>query len=145
LAGATSEKGGRPGFVRVIDERTLAWGDFDGNGQFRSLGNVLVNARVGLLFIDFQAQRRMRIQGTAVVSDSDPLLGSFDGAQLVVRVTAERIFPNCPRYIHKMQLSELSTYAPAPGHTPPEPGWKSAPQFCDALPARKSRPDSSGS
>ena len=92
-----SYKGGRPGFVRILDERTLAWGDYDGNGQFRSLGNILTNPRVGLLFIDFQKQRRMRVNGTAVVSDADPLLPTFPGAQLVVRVTAEKIFPNCPR------------------------------------------------
>jgi predicted pyridoxine 5'-phosphate oxidase superfamily flavin-nucleotide-binding protein len=130
-----SYKGGRPGFVRVLDERTLAWGDYDGNGQFRSLGNVLVNPRVGMLFVDFQTQDRMRVNGSAVIGDADPTL--FPGAQLVVRVTADKIFPNCPRYIHKMELKELSVYAPAEGHDPPEPDWKRAPQFCDALPPKK--------
>jgi predicted pyridoxine 5'-phosphate oxidase superfamily flavin-nucleotide-binding protein len=132
-----SYKGGRPGFVRVLDERTLAWGDYDGNGQFRSLGNVLVNPRVGMLFVDFQSQDRMRVNGSAVVSADDPLLSTFPGAQLVVRVTADKIFPNCARYIHKMELKELSVYAPAEGHDPPEPKWKSAPQFCDAVPKKK--------
>ncbi len=129
-----SYKGGQPGFVRVLDERTLAWGDYDGNGQFRSLGNALVNPRVGMLFIDFQTQGRMRVNGAAVVSASDPLLSTFHGAQLVVRVTADKIFPNCPRYIHRMELKELSVYAPVDGHTPPEPAWKSDASFCDALP-----------
>lgn len=134
-----SYKGGVPGFVRVLDERTLAWGDYDGNGQFRSLGNALVNPRVGMLFIDFQTQQRRRVNGAAVVSASDPLRSTFPGAQLVVRVTADKIFPNCPRYIHKMEMKELSIYAPADGHTPPEPAWKRESSFCDALPSKRDR------
>jgi hypothetical protein len=131
-----SYKGGRPGFVRVLDARTLAWGDYDGNGQFRSLGNLLVNPGVGLLFVDFEQQRRIRVNGRATVSAEDPLLASFTGAQLVVRVSAERIFPNCPRYLHRMTLVEPSPYAPAPGHEPPVPGWKREPDFRDHLPRR---------
>jgi hypothetical protein len=131
-----SYKGGRPGFVRVLDERTLAWGDYDGNGMFRSLGNLLVNPRVGLLFVDFRQPRRVRVNGTAVVSAEDPLLGSFAGAQAVVRVTAQRIFPNCPRYIHRMSIEAHSEYAPHEGHVPPTPAWKEDPRFRDHLPKR---------
>ena len=129
-----SYKGGLPGFVRVVDDQTLAFPNYDGNGMFKSLGNVLVNAKVGLLFVDFQRPNRMRVQGTATVSDDDPLLPEFPGAQLIVRVKAERIFPNCPRYIHKMQLVEHSVYAPAIGHEPPVPDWKKMPVFKDHLP-----------
>jgi len=111
-----SYKGGMPGFVRVIDDQTLAFPDYDGNGMFKSLGNILVNPKVGLLFINFNQPDRMRVSGRASVSESDPLLADFPGAQLIVRVHAERIFPNCPRYIHRMQLVERSTYAPRPGH-----------------------------
>jgi predicted pyridoxine 5'-phosphate oxidase superfamily flavin-nucleotide-binding protein len=131
-----SYKGGRRGFVRVVDPRTLAWGDYDGNGQFRSLGNVLVNPRVGLLFVDFEQPRRLRVNGTAAVSESDPLLASFPGARLVVRVTAERIFPNCPRYIHRWRLEELSAYVPEEGVEPPVPDWKRDPRYRDHLPRR---------
>lgn len=129
-----SYKGGLPGFVRVVDERTLAFPDYDGNGMFRSLGNILVNPRVGLLFIDFEHPDRMRINGAASVHDDDELLSQYPGAQLVVRVQVERIFPNCPRYIHKMQLVAHSVYAPQPGHTPPVPEWKEMEAFRDALP-----------
>jgi hypothetical protein len=129
-----SYKGGRPGFVRVLDARTLAWGDYDGNGQFRSLGNLLANPKVGLLFVDFEAPRRLRVNGTATVSAADPLIATFHGARLVVRVTAERIFPNCPRYIHRMRIVEPSPHAPAPGHEPPVPAWKVDPNFRDHLP-----------
>jgi predicted pyridoxine 5'-phosphate oxidase superfamily flavin-nucleotide-binding protein len=129
-----SYKGGMPGFVRVVDDRTLAFPSYDGNGMFRSLGNILVNPLVGLLFIDFEKPNRMRVQGTASLHDDDELLAAFDGAQLMVRVRAERIFPNCPRYIHRMQLVEHSVYSPRPGHVPPTPEWKQMDVFRDYLP-----------
>ena len=129
-----SYKGGRPGFVRCLDRRTLAFPSYDGNGMFRSLGNALVNDRVGLLFVDFEHPGRLRVQGRASVADDDPLLPSWEGAQLVVRVAVERAFPNCPRYIHRMTLEELSVYAPAPDNEPPEPEWKRMDLFKGYLP-----------
>jgi uncharacterized protein len=131
-----SYKGGLPGFVRVIDEHTLAFPDYDGNGMYRSWGNLLVNPNVGLLFIDFESPKRVRVNGTASVSADDPLLASFPGAVFIIRFTPTRIFPNCPRYIHKMQLVEHSVYAPRPDYEPPVPAWKTFDSFKDALPAR---------
>jgi len=131
-----SYKGGLPGFVRVLDDCTLAIPDYDGNGQYRSWGNVRTNPQVGLLFVDFETPKRLRVNGTAVVSESDPLLAEFPGAVFVIRMTAQRIFPNCPRYIHKMQLVEESVYAPRPQYTPPVPAWKTFDVFKDALPPR---------
>jgi hypothetical protein len=133
-----SYKGGMPGFTRVLDERTLAFPDYDGNGMFRSLGNILLRPPVALLFIDFEHPNRMRVHGTATVSHDDPLLTLYPGAQLIVRVAVTRIFPNCPRYIHPMQLVNHSVYAPRQGHAPPEPDWKRMPIFQDALPRRNS-------
>jgi len=124
-----SYKGGVPGFVRVTGPSELSFPSYDGNGMFRSLGNVLANPRVGMLFIDFEKPRRLRVLGRATLADPD---GTFEGAQLVVRVQAEAIFPNCPRYIHRMQQLETSVYAPCPGHQPPEPRWKQS--FKDVLP-----------
>jgi predicted pyridoxine 5'-phosphate oxidase superfamily flavin-nucleotide-binding protein len=129
-----SYKGGRPGFVRVLDAQTLAFPSYDGNGMFKSLGNVMVNPHVGLLFIDFESPRRMRVNGRASVREDDPLLAEFVGAQLIVRVHADAIFPNCPRYIHRMQILEESPYAPCEGHTPPIPEWKTRPVFREVLP-----------
>lgn len=131
-----SYKGGLPGFVRVIDDRTLCIPDYDGNGMYRTWGNVLVNAHVGLLFLDFERQKRIRVNGTAQIIENDPLLDSCPGAVFIVRVTVDRIFPNCPRYIHKMKLIEHSAYAPRAEYTPPVPGWKTSPEFRDSLPAR---------
>jgi len=131
-----SYKGGLPGFVRVIDESTLAFPHYDGNGMFKSLGNILANPKVGMLFIDWENPNRMRVQGSASVSADDPLLPQWDGAQLLIRVRAERIFPNCPRYIHQMKLVEHSVFAPRTDHKPPVPGWKEMPVFRDHLPKR---------
>ena len=131
-----SYKGGLPGFVRVTGESELAFPTYDGNGMFRSLGNVLANPRVGLLFIDFEQPKRLRVNGAAALGFDDPLLGEFAGAQGIVRVRAERIFPNCPRYIHRMQPVESSVYVPAPGHEPPVPAWKEFPVFKEVLPRR---------
>ncbi len=131
-----SYKGGDPGFVRVVEPGTLAFPSYDGNGMFKSLGNVRVNPQVGLLFIDFEKPRRLRVLGTATASEDDPLRGEFEGAQLVVRVRATQIFPNCPRYIHRMQIVEESPYVPRPGHVPPVPAWKTFDAFRDVLPKK---------
>lgn len=129
-----SYKGGLPGFVRVVDPTTLAFPSYDGNGMFRSLGNVVVNPQVGLLFLDFERPRRIRVQGVASLHEDDELLAAFAGAQLVVRVRATAIFPNCPRYIHRLELVEHSIFSPRPGEAPPVPDWKRMEVFRDFLP-----------
>ena len=131
-----SYKGGVPGFVRVTGPSELAFPSYDGNGMFRSLGNILVNPSVQLLFIDFQDPGRMRVSGAARVVLDDPLRDEMPGADAVVRVRAEQIFPNCPRYVHHMAFEEVSPFAPREGHEPPVPGWKRMPVFNDALPTR---------
>ncbi len=137
-----SFKGGVPGFVRVTGPSELVFPDYDGNGMFKSLGNILANPNVGMLFIDMgERPRRLRVNGTARVGADDPLMNSFAGAQLLVRVTARAIFPNCPRYIVTPGTSEASRYAPRPGHMPPEPSWKGFDDFRDYLPVRPASQD----
>jgi predicted pyridoxine 5'-phosphate oxidase superfamily flavin-nucleotide-binding protein len=130
-----SYKGGDPGFVRVLDERTIAFPVYDGNGMFLSLGNLTGNPRVGLLFIDFEGQKRLRLDGLATVDEHDPLLGEYERAQTVVRVEALRVYPNCPRYIHKLELVERSRFTPRTGSEPPVPDWKRRDWARDVLPA----------
>jgi predicted pyridoxine 5'-phosphate oxidase superfamily flavin-nucleotide-binding protein len=132
-----NHKGGMAGFVRVVAPDELAFPDYDGNGMFKSLGNALVNPHVGMLFLDFEKPKRLRVNGMATLSRDDPLLAHTVGAQLIVRVKARAIFPNCPRYIHKMQLVEPSIFAPLPGREFPEPAWKSFPEFKDAVHPRQ--------
>src|SRR5258708_558421 len=95
-----SFKGGAPGFVQVPAPDLLVFPDYDGNGMFKSLGNIRVNPSVGLLFIAMNEKpQRLRVNGRAVIVEDDPLLRRFPGGQLMVRVTPPEIFPNCPRYI----------------------------------------------
>jgi len=119
-----SYKGGDPGFVRVLDEKTIAFPSYDGNGMYLSMGNVLVNAHVGLLFIDFEKQKRMRLNGVASIDENDELLVEYPEAQFVVRVRADQVFPNCPRYIHHYSLVERSRFVPKADCETPVPQWK---------------------
>ena len=133
-----SYKGGIPGFVRILDDRTLAFPDYDGNGMFKSLGNLLVNPQVGMLFIDMHERpRRLRVNGTARVNRDDPLMAETVGAQMIVRITAQAIFPNCPRYIPKLALAEPSVYAPRADYDAPEPKWKEFADFKDHIHPRQ--------
>jgi uncharacterized protein len=104
-----------------------------GNGMFLSLGNITANPNIGLLFIDFDKPGRLRVDGTASVSRDDPLTSCTVGAQLIIRVKARAIYPNCARYVPKMKLVEPSIYALRDGIDPLEPVWKSFPEFRDAV------------
>jgi predicted pyridoxine 5'-phosphate oxidase superfamily flavin-nucleotide-binding protein len=130
-----SYKGGDPGFVRVIDDRTLAFPVYDGNGMFRTLGNLAVNPRVGLLFVDFEKGTRLRVNGDAAVNFDDPLMASYQGALGVVRVTARSIFPNCRRYVHEYHKVAASPFVPRDDVEPPVPDWKLDPWFDGTLAA----------
>jgi uncharacterized protein len=130
-----SYKGGDPGFLRVVDESTLAFPCYDGNGMFLSMGNVLENPAVGLLLLDFERANRMRIQGDASIDLDDPLRAEFPEAQFVVRVAVREVFPNCPRYIHKRTLVARSEFVPRDGCETPVPDWKRSPLAEGVLPA----------
>lgn len=107
-----SYKGGAPGFVRVTGPGELAFPDYDGNGMFLSLGNITETARVGMLFIDFENPRRLRVHGIAKrIKDAD-FLDLYPGADCVVRVAASHIFINCGRYIHRRAGVDISPHVP---------------------------------
>jgi predicted pyridoxine 5'-phosphate oxidase superfamily flavin-nucleotide-binding protein len=129
-----SYKGGEPGFVRVLDPYTVAFPHYDGNGMYLSTGNVLVNPAVGLLFIDFELGHRMRVDGTASIDVEDPLRDAYAEAQLVVRVRARAVYPNCPRYIHRYRLVRRSRFVPHDDCLTPVPEWKRSDWAVDALP-----------
>jgi uncharacterized protein len=129
-----SFKAGDPGFVRIVSPGEIAFPNWDGNGMYVSLGNIAANPAVGLLFIDFEQQKRLRMCGVAAIDPDDPLIGEWPEAQLVVRVALTRVYPNCPRYIPKMQLVERSRFTPRRGVETPVPAWKE--RYRDVLPAR---------
>ncbi len=137
-----SYKGGDPGFVRVVDDATLAFPVFDGNGMFRTLGNLAVNPRVGLLFIDFETGARLRVNGDASVHFDDPLVESYQGAQCIVRVSVRTIFANCRRYVHEYRKVSASEFVPRDNVEPPVPDWKLDPWFEGTLPAEDPAHDS---
>jgi predicted pyridoxine 5'-phosphate oxidase superfamily flavin-nucleotide-binding protein len=133
-----SFKGGAPGFVRVAAPDLLVFPDYDGNGMFKSLGNIAANPHVGLLFIAMgPAPRRLRVNGRAEVVGDDPAMADVPGAQLLVKVTPEAIFPNCPRYIPDLAAGAPSPYVPQAGAPPVEPKWKSFEIFADVVPPRR--------
>lgn len=135
-----SIKGGNPGFVEIVNANTLSFPDYDGNGMFRSLGNIDVNPYIGLLFLAFNGElRKLRINGKAkIVRIGDQ--PNFDKMQkdishrINVRIDIQDIFPNCSRYLPTIKLEERSIYNPAAGYEPPEPHWKSKPDLKDFLP-----------
>jgi len=139
-----SYKGGLPGFVQVLDDTRLMIPDYDGNGMYRTWGNVLANPNVGLLFLDFEQPKRLRVNGTAEVLADKASCSTYSGCVFAVRVQVGRIFPNCPRYLHRMQVVEHSVHAPRPDHVPPVPAWKTFDVFRNYLPARDREPDRQG-
>jgi predicted pyridoxine 5'-phosphate oxidase superfamily flavin-nucleotide-binding protein len=130
----SSYKGGDPGFVRVLDERTIAFPNYDGNGMYLTMGNLTVNPQLGLLFIDFEGRKRMRLNGIASVEEDDPLLAEYPEAQFIVRVRATEVFSNCPRYIHEYRLVQRSRFVPKADCETPVPAWKTRDWSHDALP-----------
>ncbi len=131
-----SYKGGDPGFVKVVDSKTIAFPFYDGNGMFYSWGNIAGNAKVGMLFISFSEPNRVRVQGTAKVDMNDDLMLDYVEAQGIVRVTVDSIWPNCPRYVHRYEKVKTSRYVPQKEVETPLAGWKRIDIVQDALPAR---------
>jgi uncharacterized protein len=131
-----SYKGGDPGFVRVLDGKTIAFPCYDGNGMFYSMGNLIGNDKVGLLFVDFEHPSRLRVQGIASIDDNDPLIAEFFETQLIVRVAVTEVFRNCPRYVHRYQKAHGSKYVPRTGTKTPLAGWKRISDLQAELPAK---------
>ncbi len=130
-----SYKGGEPGFVRVLDERSLAFPSYDGNGMYLSSGNLTVNPGVGMLFIEFETGTRLRLNGDASIDPDDPMVEDYPGAQFVVRVQALEVFANCRRYVHRYALAQRSAFVPSGTDMPPVPDWKRDPWFEGTLAA----------
>lgn len=130
-----SYKGGTPGYARLTGPSTLVFPSLDGNGMYRSLGNITANPQIGMLFINFETPQRLRVNGRAVISWDSPLIATYPGAEAVVLVEAEGIFTNCPRYIHRE--GEISPYLQTDETAPKSPDWKSWPEFADVLPPKR--------
>ena len=119
-----SYKGGGTGFVKVLDESTLVFPGFDGNGMFYSVGNIQGQGKVGLLFIDFETPNRIRVQGTAKLVREHALMAEFAEAKYLIIVEVSKIWVNCPRYIHQYKKLDQSKYVPEHCKVTPIPTWK---------------------
>lgn len=84
-----SHRGGRPGFVKIEDDRTLLVPDFTGNFFFMTLGNLQLNPRAGVLFVDFETGDLLTLTGTAEVVWDGDALQAFDGAERAWRFRME--------------------------------------------------------
>jgi uncharacterized protein len=100
-------RAGPPGFVRVLDERSLAWPEYRGNGVHASLGNITENAHVGLLFVDFfRDVIGLHVNGSASILDDlpgapvDPVPGRR--AQCWVRVEVDEAYIHCAKHIPRL-------------------------------------------
>ena len=142
---SVSYKGGAPGFVHVVDETTLRFGSYDGNGMFFSTGNIAETREVGLLFMDFATPQRLRVQGEAALSTRSEDLAAFPGAQLVVEIAVARAWVNCPRYVHTLVPKAASRFVPATDGSAPLPAWKRIEAVQDVLsPADRARAEREG-
>ncbi|WP_422370506.1 pyridoxamine 5'-phosphate oxidase family protein [Hoeflea sp.] len=97
-------KGGRPGFIKVIDNRTIAYADYRGNRQYVSTGNLRHNDRVSILAIDFARRKRLKLLGRAEISEDPDVIAFLNGqgrpeAERAVIVQIEAFDWNCPQHI----------------------------------------------
>lgn len=133
-----SFKGGPRGFVKIMSPTTIVFPDYDGNRMYKSLGNIVDNPNIGMLFMRFDGEEgnnflRVRVNGAATVHDDHPIKSEFAGAKRIVEVAVKFIYLNCPRYIPEMRLVRQSAHIPEEGKEQPVPGWKNRPEFKDAL------------
>ncbi|MBN9290042.1 MAG: pyridoxamine 5'-phosphate oxidase family protein [Hyphomicrobium denitrificans] len=119
-----SYKGGAKGFVRVVDQTTLMFPSYDGNGMYLSMGNISGNAEIGMLFIDFEKPFRLRAQGRAELIVGGEDVKAFKEAEMVVKVSIHEVWMNCPRYVHRFKKIETSRYAPGVEDETPFCEWK---------------------
>ncbi|HSV70641.1 MAG TPA: pyridoxamine 5'-phosphate oxidase family protein [Methylibium sp.] len=131
-----SYKGGEPGFVKVLDDRTVAFPSYDGNGMYFSMGNIAASAKVGLLFLDFETPHRLRLHGDATLHTDAATLAPWPGAELVVKIAVTALFINCPRYVHRYRRVDGSRYVPDAGGVAPFAKWKRIDAFQDVLPPK---------
>lgn len=134
-----SYKGGLPGFISVLDERTIEIPSYDGNGMYRTLGNS-EGGSVGLLFLLPELPAKLRIHGIAEVRLDPETLERHVGAEAVITITTTAVFENCPRYLHPTTGRGVSPDCPGQDAIPPTPAWKLKPEYEGLLPPKGGEP-----
>lgn len=103
-----SHRGGKPGFVQIQDSRNLVYPEFPGNNHFNTIGNLVLNPKAGLLFIDFETGHLAYLTGSAHVVWDGPMVRAFKRAERLVRFTAESIIRLENAFPFRFALGELS-------------------------------------
>jgi uncharacterized protein len=123
---------GYPGFVSITGPDTLEYPEYDGNNMYRSLGNILGNPNVGLLFVRLDGKTFCTtIRGKATIHDNAEILAKHHGAKVVMCVQCE-VLPNCPRYVPDL-MSDLVAVPAKPIRSAPPRKWKSRDYLKDSL------------
>ena len=130
-----SYKGGEPGFVRVLDERTIAFPGYDGNGMFMSFGNVLVNPEVGLLFISFERQTPAAAERDREHRPRRPAARTVAGGAARDPRPRARGVSQLPALHPQDAARRALPLRPRGGHEPPVPEWKTRDWARDVLPS----------
>jgi uncharacterized protein len=86
-----SHRGGNPGFVRVENSRKLIIPDYNGNNLFNTLGNIQLNPKAGLLFVDFENGQTLQLTGSAKINWDESARASFAGAQRLIEFEIEEV------------------------------------------------------
>lgn len=108
--GREFDASGKPyALLNVLDAYTLIFPDYSGNNFFNSLGNILVNGQIGMLFIDFESRLRVRINGRAhIIEEQQAFASLWPLAQRYIRVDVTQAFGNCQARIPRMKMLEPS-------------------------------------
>ena len=122
--------------MQILAPMELCFPSYDGNGMYLSIGQHRSRTRtIQMLFIDFEQPNRVRVSGRATITDDPALVGRYPGAQFAVHVAVDDVFPNCPRYIHRSDVHELSPNVPDADGAAPIAEWKCMPMFNEVLAA----------
>jgi predicted pyridoxine 5'-phosphate oxidase superfamily flavin-nucleotide-binding protein len=108
-----SHRGGAPGFVRVEGGRRLVWPDYSGNAMFNTLGNLAVDPRAGLLFVDFENGDTLQVSGRAGIIWDEGMAAEFAGAERVVEFDVEEVVETRWVLPLRWRFVEYSPFNPA--------------------------------
>ena len=105
-----NHRGGKPGFIRVVDGTAIEWPEYRGNGMFYTSGNLEVNDRAGVTIVDFATGTVLQLTGRATVNWNHD--GSFEGATRTIRLDISHVIRTDNATSHRWKLLDYSPYNP---------------------------------
>jgi predicted pyridoxine 5'-phosphate oxidase superfamily flavin-nucleotide-binding protein len=103
-----SHRGGFPGFVQILDDETLVWPDYNGNGMFNTLGNITENPQCGLLFLDFETGGTLQLSGNANIVLDKERAAHFPGAERLIEFRIKRVIETANAIHLRWRFNEYS-------------------------------------